>query len=145
MHEDISEASSGKAEAKNMNSVEQVLVISPETEHHEKINAAMHRCGLSSCSCKKFDEARNFLAEQMFSVVLCHDTLPDGDFRDVVAAVKPTPVVVLSRFAEWEHYIAALRDGAFDYIACPPDSAETERIVRSAIGNGNMGSQAGTI
>ena len=78
-------------------------------------------------------------------MVFCHDTLPDGDFRDVVAAVKPTPVVVLSRFAEWEHYIAALRDGAFDYIACPPDSAETERIVRSAIGNGNMGSQAGTI
>ena len=128
-----------------MNSVEQVLVISPETEHHEKINAAMHRCGLRSCSCKKFDEARNVLAEQKFSVVLCHDTLPDGDFRDVVAAVKPTPVVVLSRFAEWEHYIAALRDGAFDYIACPPDSAETVRIVRSAIGNGNRGSQTGTI
>ncbi len=128
-----------------MNSVEQVLVISPETEHHEKINAAMHRCGLRSCSCKKFDEARNFLAEQKFSVVLCHDTLPDGDFRDVVAAVKPTPVVVLSRFAEWEHYIAALRDGAFDYIACPPDSAETVPIVRSAIGNGNRGSQTGTI
>jgi DNA-binding NtrC family response regulator len=40
---------------------------------------------------------------------------------------------VLSRFAEWDHYLAALRDGAFDYIACPPDSAETERIVWSAI------------
>ena len=42
-------------------------------------------------------------------------TTRNGNFRDVVAAVKPTPVVVLSRFAEWDHYIAALRDGAFDY------------------------------
>jgi hypothetical protein len=70
-------------------------------KHHEKTNAAMQKCGLSSFSCKKFDEARTFLAKQKFSIVLCHDTLPDGDFRDVVAAVKPTPVVVLSRFAEW--------------------------------------------
>jgi two-component system, NtrC family, response regulator PilR len=122
-----------------MNSVEQVLVISPETEHHEKINVAIHRCGLNSFCCKKFDEARNFLAKQKFSMVFCHDTLPDGDFRDVVAAVNPTPVVVLSRFAEWDHYIATLRDGAFDYIACPPDPAETERIVRSAIGNAIRG------
>jgi DNA-binding NtrC family response regulator len=53
----------------------------------------------------------------------------------VVAAANPTPVVVLSRFAEWDHYLAALRAGAFDYNACPPDSAETERIVCSAIGN----------
>jgi two-component system, NtrC family, response regulator PilR len=118
-----------------MISVDRVLVISPETEHHEKINAAMHRCGLSSFNCKKFGEARNFLAKQKFSVVLCYETLPDGDFRDVVAAVNPTPVVVLSRFAEWDRYLAALRDGAFDYIACPPDPAETERIVRSAISN----------
>jgi hypothetical protein len=77
-------------------------------------------------------------------VVLCHDTLPDGDFRDVVAIVNPTLVVVLSRFAEWDHYLAALRDGAFDYIACPPDPDETERIVRSDMTTGfeEIGSRA---
>jgi DNA-binding NtrC family response regulator len=118
-----------------MISVDQVLVISPDTEHHEEINKTMLRCGLSSFNCRKFGEARNFLTRLKFSVVLCHETLPDGDFRDVVAAANPTPVVVLSRFAEWDRYLAALRDGAFDYIACPPDPVETERIVRSAISN----------
>lgn len=113
---------------------EQVLVISPETEHHKKIDAAICKCGLSSYFCTKFDEARIFLTKQKFSVVFCHETLPDGDFRGVVAVANPTPVVVLSRFAEWDHYLAALRAGAFDYIACPPDLAETERIVWSAIG-----------
>ncbi len=125
-----------ETEAKNMISAEQVLVISPETEHHEKINATMNKCGLSSFCCKKFDEARIFLTKHRFSVVFCHDRLPDGDFRDVVAAANPTPVVVLSRFAEWDYYVAALRAGAFDYIACPPDPAETQRIVWSAIGKG---------
>lgn len=118
-----------------MISVNQVLVVSPEKEDQEKINAAMNKCGLNSICCKKFDEARVFMTTHKFGVVFCHDTLPDGDFRGVVSAARPTPVVVLSRFAEWDHYLAALRAGAFDYIACPPDSAETERIAWSAIGS----------
>jgi two-component system response regulator PilR (NtrC family) len=113
--------------------VNQVLVISPEKGHHEKISAAMNKCGLSSICCKKFDEARIFMTTQKFGVVFCHETLPDGDFRGVLSAAKATPVVVLSRFAEWDHYLAVLRAGAFDYIACPPDSAETERIMWSAM------------
>ena len=116
-----------------MVTVNQVLVISPEQEHHERINAAMNRCGLGYICCRKFDEARVFMATHRFGVVFCYETLPDGDFRSVVSAANPTPVVVLSRFAEWDRYLAALRDGAFDYIACPPDSAETERIVWSAM------------
>ena len=113
----------------------QVLVISPEKEHHEKITAAMNKCGLTSVCCMKIDEARIFMDNEKFGVVFCHETLPDGDFRGVVSAARPIPVVVLSRFAEWDHYLDALRAGAFDYIACPPDSAETERILWSAIGN----------
>ena len=116
-----------------MVSAKQVLVISPEEGHHKKIDAAMHKCGLSTYSCQKFDEARIFLTKQKFSVVFCRETLPDGDFRGVVAAANPTPVIVLSPLAEWDGYLTALRAGAFDYIACPPDLTETERIVRSAI------------
>ena len=118
-----------------MAGVNQVLVISPEKEHHEKITAAMNHCGVLSICCMKFAEARMFMDKEKFEVVFCHETLPDGDFRGVVSAAKPIPVVVLSRFAEWDRYLVALRAGAFDYIACPPDSAETERIVWSAIGN----------
>jgi DNA-binding NtrC family response regulator len=124
-----------RTEMNNMINHDHVLVISPETEHHKKINTMMKKCGFSVFGCTKFDEARNVLAKEKFRMVFCYDTLPDGDFRDVVAAVNPTPVIVLSRFAEWDHYIAALRAGAFDYITCPPDPAETERIVRSAMGN----------
>jgi hypothetical protein len=71
-----------------MISVNQVLVISPEKEHHEKINVAMNKCSWSSISCKKFEEARIFMSTQKFGVVFCHDALPDGDFCSVVSAAK---------------------------------------------------------
>jgi len=71
--------------------------------------------------------------KQKFGVVFCHDTLPDGDFRDVVAAVNPTPVVVLSRFAEWDHYLAALRAG-ISHIVIPKDNEkDLEDIPREAL------------
>jgi DNA-binding NtrC family response regulator len=73
------------------------------------------------------------MGSENIKVMFCNDVLPDVDFRTVIAAVKVTPVVVLSRFAEWDYCLAALRGGAFDYIACPPDSAETERILWAAI------------
>ena len=125
---------SGRKEV-DMASVNQVLVISPEKEHHVKITATMNRCGVLSICCAKFVEARILLDKERFEVVFCHEYLPDGDLREVILAAKPTPVVVLSRFAEWDHYLDALRAGAYDYIACPPDPAETERIVWSALGN----------
>lgn len=118
----------------SMTSREHVLVISPEARHHEKISQVVQRCGLGSISCTKIAEARSFLARQKVRMVFCDDALPDGNFRAVVAAANPTPVVVMSRFAEWDYYLAALHAGAFDYIACPPDLGEPERIVRSAIG-----------
>lgn len=118
--------------------VEQVLVISPEAGHHKEISAAVQRYGIGSICCTKLVEAERFLGQQKVSVVFCHDTLPDGDFQRVIAAVTPTPVVVLSRFAEWDHYLAALRAGAFDYIAYPSDSAEIERIVSAVIGSGQI-------
>jgi len=71
-----------------MSSINQVLVISPEADHHQKISGAVERCGLGSIYCKEFVEARSLLARQKFRVVFCHDTLPDGDFRGVIAAER---------------------------------------------------------
>ena len=77
------------------------------------------------------------MAQQHVSVVFCTDILSDGDLRAVIGEVKKSraeaPVIVLSRLADWDAYLRAIGAGAFDYIASPPDSAETERILRSAL------------
>jgi DNA-binding NtrC family response regulator len=81
--------------------------------------------------------ARSLLAQQKFGVVLCGEFLPDGDFRAVLEEIAHSgldvPVIVLSRLDDWGAYLNAIRAGAFDYIACPPDCAEAGRILCLAL------------
>jgi two-component system, NtrC family, response regulator PilR len=110
-----------------------VLIIGTEEESRERIIATTHKCGLSPISCSTLSEARSLLARQDFHIVFCNDNLPDGDFRAVIRTARSSPVIVLSRLAEWEPYLAAINAGAFDYIACPPEPDETERILWFAL------------
>jgi DNA-binding NtrC family response regulator len=114
-----------------------VLVICAEGEHRERIVETVRKLSLMPASCGSLAEARSLLVRQDFSVVFCSDTLPDGDFRELLKELRKTtahvPVVVLSRVAEWDTYLSALGVGAFDYVALPPNSAETERILWAAL------------
>jgi DNA-binding NtrC family response regulator len=114
------------------------LIICEEGERRQKIAAmASSKCGLNPVYCSSLAEARSLLFRSDFKVVLCHDNLPDGDFRAALKEVKRTaaqaPVIVLSRKAEWDAYLHALGAGAFDYILCPPAPVEAERILRCAL------------
>lgn len=114
-----------------------ILVISPEEEHRERIVEIIRKYGLRPTCCCGLREALPLLARQNFSTVFCNDTLPDGDFRAIIHEVRKShadvPVVVLSRLADWDGYMSAVGAGAFDYIACPPNPAETQRILWSAL------------
>ena len=93
--------------------------------------------GLQSISCASLTDARGRVDEQAFQFVLCSDELPDCNLRTAVRVLTSStggaPVIVLSHLADWEAYMRALGAGAFDYIACPPDPVETERILRLAL------------
>ena len=112
---------------------ELVLIICAEEQSRKRIIATTHKCGLGPVTCSTLDDARSLLARQHFKSVFCSDTLPDGDFRGIIWAAKSIPVIVLSRLAEWGPCLVALNAGAFDYIACPPEPVETERILRFAL------------
>jgi len=57
------------------------------------------------------------------SLVFCDRRLSDGSYRDVVAAARSAKqrvrVVVTSQLADWDEYLDALHQGAFDLIASP--------------------------
>ncbi len=120
-----------------MLNVLRILFISPEEEHRERIVEIIRKYGLRPTCCCGLREALPLLARQNFSTVFCNDTLPDGDFRAIIHEVRKldsdAPVVVLSRLADWDGYMTAVGAGAFDYIACPPNPAETQRILWSAL------------
>jgi len=115
----------------------QVLIVSTDPVQCQKTEEISRNLGLQSFSCASLTDARARIEEQTFQFVLCSDDLPDCNLRTAVrvltSATGGAPVIVLSHLAEWDAYMRALSAGAFDYIACPPDPIETERILRLAL------------
>lgn len=122
-----------------------VLVACSGSQDREKIAAEILKWGLRFVHSSTIRGARALLARQEFSVVFCSGLLPDGDFRAVPELIADgaldVPVIVPSRFDDWASYLDAIRGGAFDYIACLPDSTETERILRMALDNSSAGNR----
>ena len=116
----------------------QVLIASSDPLYREKLDEIARGLGLHSVACTSLLDARAQIDQQTFRVVLCADDLPDCNLRMAVrvlaAATGGIPVIVLSHLADWDAYIRALDAGAFDYIVCPPEPAEAERILRLAMG-----------
>jgi DNA-binding NtrC family response regulator len=115
----------------------QVLIVSSDPFQCEKTEEIARRLGLQSIRCASLTDARARIDEQSFQFVLCSDDLPDCNLRTAVRVLTSStggaPVIVLSHLADWDAYMRALSAGAFDYIACPPDPVETERILRRAL------------
>ena len=115
----------------------QVLIVSSDPLQCEKTEEIARRLGLQSISCASLTDARARIEEQKFQFVLCGDDLPDCNLRTALRVLTSStggvPVIVLSHLADWGAYMGALWAGAFDYIACPPDPIETERILRLAL------------
>ncbi len=120
-----------------MPNVELALVICKREEDREKVVGSLLKCGLNPICCSNLEEARTLLPQEFFRVVLCEDFLSDGDFRAVLREVRnsnaQTPVIVLSHSPGWDSYLKALGAGAFDYIVCPPNPAEAETIIWTAL------------
>jgi len=116
-----------------MLNAEPVLIVCSEEASHGQVVESVLNCGLDSLSCSDCREARSLLERQSFEVVLCSDSLADGDLWEVIKVAKPTPVVVVTEHTEWSRYLAALHAGAFDCLTFPPDGAQVKRTLWSAL------------
>ena len=114
-----------------------VLIVCSDALQSDKTIEILQRIGFQSVHCSSLTDARALVEHQSFQLVLCDDDLPDCNLRTAVrvlsASTRGIPVIVLSHLADWDAYMKALNAGAFDYIACPPDPVETERILRLAL------------
>jgi DNA-binding NtrC family response regulator len=77
------------------------------------------------------------LARHPVRVVVTEDQLSDGDYRDVVEAVKQTPshapIIVVSRLGAWRECLEAFIAGVFDYVRFPPYRGDLEWAIRNAL------------
>lgn len=120
-----------------MSTIPSVLIISTNPAHQDQASEIVRHMGLQPVICATLTDARPLLEHDRFEVVLCGDDLPDCNLATAIRVISATtggaPVIVLSRLADWDAYMLALRAGAFDYIACPARSVESERILRMAL------------
>jgi DNA-binding NtrC family response regulator len=114
-----------------------VLIVSSDPLQCEKTDEIAGRLGLQTIHCASLTDARGCIEKQTFQFVLCSDDLPDCNLRTAVSVLTTStggaPIIVISHLADWDAYMRALSAGAFDYIACPPEPIEAERILRLAL------------
>jgi DNA-binding NtrC family response regulator len=114
-----------------------VLIVCSDSKQSDKAVELARNIGLKSITCASLTDARTLIERHTFQLILCADDLPDCNLgtslKVLLTATGGIPVIVLSHLAEWEAYVKALSAGAFDYIAYPPDRAETERILGLAL------------
>ena len=115
-----------------------VLIICSDPTHRDMAAEIVRNIGLQPILCLSLSDARALIGRQTFQFVLCGDDLPDCNLRTSLKVLSAStghiPVIVLSHLADWDAYMKALSAGAFDYIACPPEPVESERILRLALG-----------
>jgi DNA-binding NtrC family response regulator len=119
-----------------VNGQTQILVVSPELEHRRGLTDILNREGWDTICASKIGECQAALTKHDVSFVFCDRRLADGTYRDVLAIMravrKSVRVVVTSRLADWDEYLEALKDGAFDLIASPCRHADVVRAFAQA-------------
>jgi len=114
-----------------------VLVVDDEADIRELIDLTLARMGLLAVCVGSVAEARAALDANSFQLCLTDMRLPDGVGLDIVRYIgehhAQTPVAVITAFGSAENAVAALKAGAFDYLAKPVGLEQLRALVKSAL------------
>lgn len=122
-----------------MAAINLALIICNKGSDQDKLVASVLTCGLTPICCSNLKEARFLLPQTDFKMVLCNEALKDGDFRSVLREAHTSdanmPVIVFGRSCGWDSYLSTIGAGAYDYIVCPPNPIEVEKVIWAALAN----------
>lgn len=114
-----------------------VLIVDDEADIRELLSMTLQRMGVETdCAATEF-EAIQMLQKSSYDLCLTDMRLPDGDglklLEHVTAHYAATPVAVITAHGSTENAVAALKAGAFDYLAKPVSLNQLRALVRSAL------------
>jgi two-component system response regulator PilR (NtrC family) len=115
----------------------QVLVVDDEEDIRELLDLTFARMGLSADLAGSVAEARALLGTKPYQLCLTDMRLPDGSGLELVRHIgehcRDLPVAVITAYGSAENAVAALKAGAFDYLAKPVSLDQLRALVRSAL------------
>lgn len=110
-----------------------VLAVSPYEQDHHALRHIFGHTAWSIESADTYSGACEQLLRKPTPVVLCEQTLHDGDWRDLLATTQgmqePSHLVVISKHADDRLWAEVLNLGAYDVLAKPFLAPEVFRIV----------------
>jgi len=120
-----------------MSSNPRILIVDDEADIRELLDMTLARMGLECDCAANVAAARQLLQEQAYQLCLTDMRMPDGDGLELVRHIEthyPTlPVAVITAHGSTENAVAALKSGAFDYLAKPVSLAQLRTLVKSAL------------
>jgi DNA-binding response OmpR family regulator len=113
-----------------------VLVVSPFEENLWSLKDALPPSHWTLCVASGAAEAKKILRQATVPVILCESELPDGNWKDLSAAVaglqNPPLMIVTSRLADEYLWAEVLNLGGYDVLAQPFNSIEVSRVMSMA-------------
>jgi len=114
-----------------------VLIVDDDPDISLMLSALMKKEGLTSTVAHDGETALEMFPVAKPDMLLVDVKMPGMDGMEVMKRVKEMdsdlPVVLITAYAEITASVAAMRAGAFDYLAKPFDHAEVIRVVRAAL------------
>ena len=114
-----------------------VLIVDDDRDISLMLSALMKKEGLTSMVAHDGETALQMVPVERPDMLLVDVKMPGIDGMEVLKRVKETdphlPVVLITAYAEIPASVAAMRAGAFDYLAKPFDHSEVIRVVRAAL------------
>ena len=115
----------------------QILIVEDKDSLRTMLRLALERAGLEVLEARDQPEALRLLNDSRPAVVLSDLRLPSGDGFGVLRAAKEIdndiPVIVMTAYGSIEDAVAAMRQGALDFLAKPVDPDHLLLMVSRAL------------
>ena len=113
-----------------------VLVVDDEPDLRTLYELTLLREGYRVHTAGSVQEARSLLQQQPFDILITDMRLPDGMgmelLQDLRSQGRRERAIVMTAYGSAENAVAALREGAFDYLTKPVDLKQFRQVVASA-------------
>lgn len=126
-----------KMQRRRRGDANRILIVDDEADIRELLDLTLVRMGLEVDCAGTLAEAFTMLANQRYQLCLTDMRLPDGTGLDLVRHVNETmadlPVAVVTAYGSTENAVAALKEGAFDYVTKPVSLDQLRNLVKLAL------------
>jgi DNA-binding NtrC family response regulator len=112
-----------------------VVVVSSSLENRQDVAGMLSRLGLDAICASTVSQCRELAKRDQIGLVFCDRQVKDGDYRDILAAIAPSPskkapkVVMMADIANPIEYQQLRNNGLFDVISSPCRPTDIEWMV----------------